>query len=154
MPGEMIDKTAYYCESVDRFVTRLTERYERQGDIDLSDIIHVARSVLRDIERLEGIRYEFPVGIGETVKCVCEEEDEYENPVASLVPYRVAGVAFFKGKHYVLDDCREMYEIGTRYCILSERDISTSADAGSLSLDERDSSLPEGAKGVEYASEI
>ena len=131
MPGEMIEKTAYYCAAVDRLVTRLTERYERQGEIALSDVIHVARSVLRDIERPEGIRYEFPVGIGETVKCACEDYDEDGNPVTELSPYPVKGVAFFKGKHYVLDDCREMYEIGTRYCILPEREISTSADAGS-----------------------
>ncbi len=122
MPGEMIEKTAYYCAAVDRLVTRLTERYERQGNIDLSDVIHVATNVLRDIEAPEGIRYEFPVGIGETVKCICKEDDEYENPVVSLVPYRVAGVAFFKGKYYVYDDFGERNEIGTENCILPERE--------------------------------
>ena len=122
MPGEMIEKTAYYCAAVDRLVTRLTERYERQGDIDLSDVIHVARSVLRDIEVPEGIRYEFPVGIGETVKSVCEDFDEDDNPITELVPYPVAGVAFYKGKQYVIDNCGEGYEIGTQYCILPSKE--------------------------------
>jgi hypothetical protein len=122
MPGEMIEKTAVYCEAVDRLVTRITERYERQGRIDLSDVIHAARSVLRDVEAPEGVRYEFPVAVGETVKCICKEDDEFGNPVVSLVPYRVAGVAFFKGKHYVYDDFGERNEIGTENCILPERD--------------------------------
>ena len=122
MLGEMIEKTAYYCAAVDRLVTRLTERYERQGNIDLSDVIHVATNVLRDIEAPEGIRYEFPVGIGETVKCICKEDDEFGNPVVSLVPYRVAGVAFFKGKYYVYDDFCERNEVGTENCILPERE--------------------------------
>ena len=122
MPGEMIERTAIYCEAVDRLVTRLTERYERQGKIDLSDVIQAARSVLRDVEAPEGVRYEFPIAVGETVKCFCEEDDEYGNPVVSLVPYRVAGVVFFKGKYYVYDDFGERNEIGTENCILPERD--------------------------------
>jgi hypothetical protein len=122
MPGEMIGKTAIYCEAVDRLVTRLTERYERQGDIDLSDVIQAARSVLRDIEAPEGVRYEFPVAIGETVKSVCEDFDEDDNPITELVPYPVAGVAFYKGKQYVIDNCGEGYEIGTRYCILPSKE--------------------------------
>ncbi len=122
MPNEMIEKTAIYCEAVDRLVTRLTERYERQREIDLSDVIHVARSVLRDIEAPMGIRYEFPVGIGETVKSVVEDLDEDDNPITELIPYPVKGVAFYKGKQYVIDNCGEGYEIGTRYCILSSED--------------------------------
>lgn len=123
MPGEMIEKTAVYCEAVDRLVTRITERYERQGQIDLSDVIQAARSVLRAAEAPGGISYEFPVAVGDTVKCFCEEDDECGNPVVSPVPYRVAGVAFYKGKQYVIDNCGEGYEIGTRYCILpSEED--------------------------------
>lgn len=122
MPAEMIEKTAVYCEAVDRLVTRITEKYERQGQIDLSDVIQAARSVLRDVEAPEGVRYEFPVAVGETVKCICKEDDEFGNPVVSLVPYRVAGVAFFKGKYYVYDDFGERNEIGTENCILPERD--------------------------------
>lgn len=122
MPGEMIEKTAVYCEAVDRLVTRITERYERQGRIDLSDVIQAVRSVLRDVEAPEGVRYEFPIAVGETVKCICKEDDEFGNPVVSLVPYRVAGVAFFKGKYYVYDDFGERNEIGTENCILPERD--------------------------------
>jgi hypothetical protein len=122
MPGEMIEKTAVYCEAVDRLVTRITERYERQGQIALSDVIQAVRSVLRDIEAPDKIGYEFPVAVGETVKCICKEDDEFGNPVVSLVPYRVAGVAFFKGKYYVYDDFGERNEIGTENCILPERD--------------------------------
>lgn len=122
MTDKIIEKTAVYCEAVDRLVTRITERYERQGRIDLSDVIQAARSVLRDVEAPDGIRYEFPVAVGETVKCACEDFDEDGNPVIELSPYPVKGVAFFEGKHYVLDDCREMYEIGTRYCILPSKE--------------------------------
>jgi hypothetical protein len=122
MTDKMIEKTAIYCEAVDRLVTRITERYERQGQIDLSDFIRAATRVLRDIEAPEGIRYEFPVAIGETVKCICKEDDEFGNPVVSLLPYRVAGVAFFKGKYYVYDDFGEKNEVGTENCILPERD--------------------------------
>lgn len=63
------------------------------------------------------MKIKFPVKIGDTVKCAVEDE----NNVVTLVPYTVAGLAYFKGKQYVFDDSGELYEIGTHYCIIPER---------------------------------
>ena len=59
-----------------------------------------------------------PVEIGATVKCACEESDEYGNPVTVLVPYKVYGVMRMGDKWYVLDGANERYEVGTRFCII------------------------------------
>jgi hypothetical protein len=58
----------------------------------------------------------FPIKVGQTVHALVEDE----NHVTELVPYTVAGLAYFKDKLYVFDDDGEMYEIGTRYCIIPE----------------------------------
>lgn len=63
---------------------------------------------------------EFPVAVGDTVKCMCKETDCYGNPVVTLYPYEVKGLAIFDGKMYVLDGAGEAYEIGTEYCIIPE----------------------------------
>ena len=65
-------------------------------------------------------RIDFPVAVGDTVKCVCKETDCYGNPVVTLEPYEVKGLAVFEGKQYVLDGAGYAYEIGTEYCILPE----------------------------------
>ncbi len=41
-----------------------------------------------------------PVEIGDTVKCACEELDEYGNPTTVLVPYKVYGVLRMGDKWY------------------------------------------------------
>lgn len=58
----------------------------------------------------------FPIKPGDTVMCLVEDEKH----VKELVPYTVAGLAYFKGKMYAIDDDGEMYEIGTRYCIIPD----------------------------------
>jgi hypothetical protein len=65
-------------------------------------------------------RIDFPVSVGDTVKCMCKETDCYGNPVVTLHPYEVKGLAIFDGKMYVLDNIGEAYEIGTEYCIIPE----------------------------------
>lgn len=64
--------------------------------------------------------YKFPVAVGETVKTVCIEEDELGNPIATLVPWEVKGVAYKDGKYFAIDDSGELYECGTRQCIIPE----------------------------------
>ena len=119
-----IEKTAYYIAAVDRFSRRLLDRLEREKSeaVTANDVYQAARSVIRDIELPLGQVLAFPVAIGDTVKCACEEFDEDENPVTELSPYEVKGLAFYKGDYYVLDDCREMYKIGTRFCIVGGED--------------------------------
>ena len=63
---------------------------------------------------------DFPVSVGDLVKCACKETDCYGNPVVTLHPYEVKGLAIFDGKQYVLDGAGYAYEIGTEYCIIPE----------------------------------
>ena len=61
--------------------------------------------------------YKFPVAIGDTVRAVVEDE----NHIVDLIDYKVCGVAQIGDKQYVFDDCGEMYEIGTKMCLVLER---------------------------------
>ena len=60
--------------------------------------------------------YEFPVAIGDTVRAFVEDERH----IVDLIDYKVCGVAQIGEKQYVIDECGEMYEIGTRMCVVSE----------------------------------
>ena len=62
------------------------------------------------------MKYEFPVAIGDTVRAYVEDE----NHIVELIDYKVRGVAQIGEKQYVIDDCGEMYEIGTRMCVVKE----------------------------------
>ncbi len=64
--------------------------------------------------------HQFPVAVGDTVKSRCVEEDEHGNPVVTLVPWEVKGVAYKDGKYYAIDDSGELYECGTAECIIPE----------------------------------
>ena len=118
------EKTAYYLAAVDRMTRRLLDRLEREGAeaVTANDVYQVAKSVISDIKSGIVAVIAFPVAIGDVVKCACEDTDEYGNPVTELAPYEVKGVACYEGRYYVLDECREMYEVGTRYCIIPERE--------------------------------
>ena len=58
-------------------------------------------------------KYEFPVAIGGAVV-------EDENHIVDLIDYKVHGVAQVDEKQYVIDECGEMYEIGTKMCLISD----------------------------------
>ena len=59
-----------------------------------------------------------PVKVGDSVLSVLEDEDH----VVEILPWTVCGVAFYDGKYYAMDECREMYEVGSSMC-LPEKDI-------------------------------
>ena len=58
----------------------------------------------------------FPVAIGDTVRCVVEDE----NHVTDIVRYKVCGLAFRGGKYYVIDEEGTLSEIGSRFCVIFE----------------------------------
>lgn len=58
--------------------------------------------------------YDFPVRVGDTVKCVVEDE----NRVTDILEYTVHGLAVFNGKKYVITKDGQINEIGTADCIL------------------------------------
>lgn len=63
------------------------------------------------------MEYKFPVAIGDTVKAVIEDE----NHIVRIVPYKVCGVAQIGETQYVIDEDKELNEIGTRWCLLEEK---------------------------------
>ena len=60
--------------------------------------------------------YIFPVAIGDTVKAMVEDE----NHVVEIIRYKVHGVAQIGDKQYVIDESGEMYEIGSKLCLIDE----------------------------------
>lgn len=58
----------------------------------------------------------FPVAIGDTVRCVVEDE----NHVTDIVRYKVCGLAFRDGKYYAIDEEGALSEIGSRFCVVLE----------------------------------
>ena len=63
----------------------------------------------------------FPIAIGDTVRCVVEDE----NHVTDIVRYGVRGLAFMDGKYYVIDDEGTLCEVGSRFCVvLDDGEIS------------------------------
>lgn len=56
----------------------------------------------------------FPLTVGDTVKCVVEDE----NHVTDILEYTVHGLAVFNGKKYVITKDGQLNEIGTADCIL------------------------------------
>lgn len=62
--------------------------------------------------------YIFPVAIGDTVKAIVEDE----NHVKTMIKYKVCGVAQIGDKQYVIDECGEMYEIGSETCLVGVQD--------------------------------
>ena len=126
--GNDTEKTAYYLAAVDRMTRRLCDRIEREGTLAPIDVYQVAKSVISDIERGVASPIAFPVAIGDTVKCACEEFDTEDPPITEFSPYKVEGLAFYKGDYYVLDDCLEMYKIGTRFCIVGGEDEESLRD--------------------------
>lgn len=63
------------------------------------------------------MEYKFPVAIGDTVKAVIEDE----NHIVKIVPYKVCGVAQIGETQYVIDEDKELNEIGTRWCLVEEQ---------------------------------
>lgn len=61
--------------------------------------------------------YIFPVAIGDTVKAIVEDEHH----VADIIRYKVHGVAQIGEKQYVIDEAGEMYEIGSKLCLVGRR---------------------------------
>ncbi len=61
--------------------------------------------------------YKFPVAIGDTVKAIVEDEHH----VVDIIRYKVHGVAQIGDKQYVIDESGEMYEIGTKLCLIDEK---------------------------------
>lgn len=59
-------------------------------------------------------KYKFPIAIGDTVRAIVEDE----NHIIDFIDYKVCGVAQIGEKQYVIDDCGEMYEIGTKMCLV------------------------------------
>jgi hypothetical protein len=73
-------------------------------------------SILRRIQTMA--EYKFPVAIGDTVTAVVEDEDH----VVDIIHYEVCGVAQVGNKQYVIDKHGESFEIGSRLCLVEERD--------------------------------
>ena len=61
--------------------------------------------------------FKFPVAIGDTVKAIVEDEHH----VAEIIQYKVHGVAQIGDKQYVIDEAGEMYEIGSKLCLVYEK---------------------------------
>ena len=76
---------------------------------------------LEKIERLEAGGIFFDVFPGDTVYTACEETDEYDNPVTELVPWKVCGLAYKDGKKYAIHSDGSLNEIGTRFCIPTDK---------------------------------
>ena len=58
----------------------------------------------------------FPVAIGDTVRCVVEDE----NHVTDIIHYKVCGLAFRDGKYYAIDEEGTLCEVGSRFCVVLE----------------------------------
>ncbi len=63
----------------------------------------------------------FDVFPGDTVYTAGEETDEDDTPITYLQPWVVKGLAYMDGKKYAIDSDGSLNEIGTRFCIPTDK---------------------------------